>query len=155
MYSFPTYISGIRKHRTWSFCDGAIRARSKTTGQTNRPKAGPPTRRTAEPAAKPWQTPMRAGFPSRLRKRLGPPPPSWAMASVVCRPLVYFHGVVPGQYLSVRPVHVVGHRPSELTAVVDVDAGEVGVQTSSAAAEVRRGYSAQPYCRGRRCGDDP
>lgn len=37
------------------------------------------------------------------------------------RPLIYFHGVVPGRYLAVWPVYVVGDRPQDLTFEVAVD----------------------------------
>lgn len=36
-------------------------------------------------------------------------------------PLVYFHGVVPGKYLAVWPVFIVGDNPGELTFRVAVD----------------------------------
>ena len=36
-------------------------------------------------------------------------------------PLVYLHGVVPGQYLAVWPVYVVGDNPAGLTFQVVVD----------------------------------
>ena len=36
-------------------------------------------------------------------------------------PLVYFHGIVPGKYLAVWPVYIVGDRPSDLTFTVAVD----------------------------------
>jgi len=37
------------------------------------------------------------------------------------RPLVYFHGIVPGRYLAVWPVYIVGDDPSSLTFRVAVD----------------------------------
>jgi len=37
------------------------------------------------------------------------------------RPLVYFHGIVPGKYLAVWPVYVVGDDPKSLTFTVSVD----------------------------------
>ncbi|BAS26347.1 HNH endonuclease [Limnochorda pilosa] len=36
-------------------------------------------------------------------------------------PLIYFHGVVPGEYLAAWPVYVVDDRPSELAVTVVVD----------------------------------
>ena len=36
-------------------------------------------------------------------------------------PLVYFHGIVPGKYLAVWPVYIVGDRPADLTFTVAVD----------------------------------
>lgn len=60
----------------------------------------------------------------------------------VGRPLVYFHGVVAGQYLAAWPVYVVEDRPSELAVLVDVDAGEAADPDVIAAAEVRPGYRA-------------
>lgn len=36
-------------------------------------------------------------------------------------PLIYFHGVVPGKYLAVWPVFIVGDNPAELTFRVAVD----------------------------------
>jgi putative restriction endonuclease len=37
------------------------------------------------------------------------------------RPLIYFHGIVPGQYLAVWPVYIVGDDPANLTFKVAVD----------------------------------
>lgn len=37
------------------------------------------------------------------------------------RPLIYFHGIVPGQYLAVWPVYIVGEDPSSLSFKVAVD----------------------------------
>ncbi|MCI0445879.1 HNH endonuclease [bacterium] len=37
------------------------------------------------------------------------------------RPLVYFHGIVPGQYLAVWPVYIVGEDPPNLAFKVAVD----------------------------------
>ncbi len=37
------------------------------------------------------------------------------------RPLVYFHGVIPGQYLAVWPVYVVANHPDSLTFKVALD----------------------------------
>jgi putative restriction endonuclease len=36
-------------------------------------------------------------------------------------PLVYFHGIVPGKYLAVWPVFIVGDDPDKLTFKVAVD----------------------------------
>jgi len=36
-------------------------------------------------------------------------------------PLVYFHGIIPGKYLAVWPVFIVGDNPSDLTFTVAVD----------------------------------
>ena len=36
-------------------------------------------------------------------------------------PLVYFHGIMPGKYLAVWPVYIVGDNPSALTFTVAVD----------------------------------
>jgi putative restriction endonuclease len=36
-------------------------------------------------------------------------------------PLVYFHGIVPGRYLSVWPVYIVGDKPDKLTFKVAAD----------------------------------
>jgi putative restriction endonuclease len=37
------------------------------------------------------------------------------------RPLIYFHGIVPGRYLAVWPVYIVGDDPAGLTSMVAVD----------------------------------
>ena len=37
------------------------------------------------------------------------------------RPLIYFHGIVPGQYFPEWPVYVVGDAPDELTFTVNID----------------------------------
>jgi len=43
-------------------------------------------------------------------------------------PLVYLHGIVPGEYLPVWPVYVVGDDPTSLSFLVEVDASQlVGV----------------------------
>jgi putative restriction endonuclease len=36
-------------------------------------------------------------------------------------PLVYFHGLVPGRYLAIWPVYIVGDDPQQLTFTVAVD----------------------------------
>jgi putative restriction endonuclease len=57
-------------------------------------------------------------------------------------PLVYLHGIVPGEYLPVWPVYVVGDDPAALTFRVQVD--EAAAPLASAGdrtvAEVRRRY---------------
>jgi len=40
------------------------------------------------------------------------------------RPLVYFHGVVPGKYLAVWPAYIVADDPARLTFTVQVDEAE-------------------------------
>jgi putative restriction endonuclease len=64
-------------------------------------------------------------------------------------PLVYFHGVMPGKYVAVWPVYIVGDNPGQLTFTVAMDdalsvdmwerrlAGEL---VPDPASEVRRGY---------------
>jgi putative restriction endonuclease len=48
------------------------------------------------------------------------------------RPLIYFHGVVPGQYLAVWPVYIVGDDSASLSFKVAVDdIANVEVQTES------------------------
>jgi len=42
-------------------------------------------------------------------------------ASIENPPLIYFHGVVPGKYLAVWPVFIVGDMPDQLTFKVAVD----------------------------------
>lgn len=37
------------------------------------------------------------------------------------RPLIYFHGIVPGRYLAVWPVFVIGDRPTDLTFELAVE----------------------------------
>lgn len=60
------------------------------------------------------------------------------------RPLVYFHGIVPGRYLAVWPVYIVGDNPTTLTfKVVVEEAASVVAEPSLAtneATEVRRAY---------------
>lgn len=62
-------------------------------------------------------------------------------------PLAYFHALVPGKYLAVWPVFIVGDDPASLTFSVAVDdartthqADESKSLISDAAAEIRRGY---------------
>jgi len=65
-------------------------------------------------------------------------------------PLVYFHGVVPGKYLTVWPVFIVGDEPENLTFKVAVDdlsvigreweAGAEGAGVSDTGTEARRSY---------------
>ena len=59
------------------------------------------------------------------------------------RPLVYFHGISPGQYLSVWPVYVVGDNPGALTFRIALDdmesvasPPEMGVKET----EIKRAY---------------
>lgn len=37
------------------------------------------------------------------------------------RPLIYFHGIVPGQYFPEWPVYVVGDAPERLTFTINID----------------------------------
>jgi putative restriction endonuclease len=66
-------------------------------------------------------------------------------------PLVYFHGIVPGKYLAVWPVFIVGDEPDKLTFKVAVDLlsyvesdwqGELGRNSmlSEPASDARRAY---------------
>jgi putative restriction endonuclease len=62
-------------------------------------------------------------------------------------PLVYFHALVPGKYLAVWPVFIVGDDPASLTFSVAVDdasaiqqAEEAGLVASDVVADIRRGY---------------
>lgn len=43
------------------------------------------------------------------------------MAMRVGCPLIYFHGVIPGQYLAIWPVYIVGDDPARLSFTVAVD----------------------------------
>ncbi len=36
-------------------------------------------------------------------------------------PLIYLHGIVPGKYLALWPVYIVGDNPAELTFRIAVD----------------------------------
>lgn len=62
------------------------------------------------------------------------------------RPLVYLHGIVPGRYLAVWPVYVVGDDPASLTFKINVDdvaSVDVAAETFSSLDEatfVRRAY---------------
>ncbi|MGH0038286.1 MAG: HNH endonuclease [Myxococcota bacterium] len=49
-------------------------------------------------------------------------------------PLIYFHGIVPGQYIASWPVYVVGDEPERLAFHVDVD-GAVSASRSDLVAE--------------------
>jgi putative restriction endonuclease len=54
------------------------------------------------------------------------------------RPLIYFHGIVPGRYLAVWPAYIVGDDPAGLTfsvAVDDVASIRIGVQATRPMAE--------------------
>ena len=61
-------------------------------------------------------------------------------------PLAYFHGLVPGKYLAMWPVYVVGDQPEYLAFSIAVDdADQVDVfsearQTTGAIADIRREY---------------
>lgn len=44
-----------------------------------------------------------------------------AKSLVTRTPLVYFHGIVPGKYLAVWPVYVVGDDPTSLTFTIEFD----------------------------------
>ncbi len=56
-------------------------------------------------------------------------------------PLIYFHGTVPGQYLLVWPVYVVGDNPGQLTFTVSVDDPiQLSYERDDADEEIRRGY---------------
>lgn len=60
------------------------------------------------------------------------------------RPLVYLHGIVPGRYLAVWPVYIVGDAPSSLTfRMVLEDASSLVAEPSAVThqmAEARRAY---------------
>jgi putative restriction endonuclease len=56
-------------------------------------------------------------------------------------PLIYFHGTVPGKYLAVWPVYVVGDNPGQLTFTVSVDDPvHLSYERDDTDDEVRRGY---------------
>jgi putative restriction endonuclease len=57
-------------------------------------------------------------------------------------PLVYLHGIVPGEYLPVWPVYVVGDDPTTLTFHIQVDEALAAVSSSSdrTIADARRRY---------------
>lgn len=72
-------------------------------------------------------------------------------------PLIYFHALVPGQYLALWPVLVVGDDPASLTFTVAAEDAQLlnrlpqteptGVEASDSDAEIRRGYIAVVVCR--------
>ena len=63
-------------------------------------------------------------------------------------PLVYFHGVVPGKYLAVWPVFIVGDDPENLTFKVEVeDSSYIGSDWQS---RVASNVIADPAAEGRR-----
>jgi len=56
-------------------------------------------------------------------------------------PLIYFHGTVPGHYLAVWPVYIVGDDPGRLTFTVSVDDPiQLSYERDDADDEIRRGY---------------
>jgi len=56
-------------------------------------------------------------------------------------PLIYFHGTVPGKYLAIWPVYVVGDNPGRLTFTVSVDDPvQLSYERDDAADDIRRGY---------------
>lgn len=61
-------------------------------------------------------------------------------------PLAYFHGLVPGKYLAMWPVYVVGDQPEYLSfSIVVDDADQLDLfsevhETTGTIAEIRRGY---------------
>lgn len=61
-------------------------------------------------------------------------------------PLAYFHGLVPGKYLAMWPVYVVGDQPEYLSFSIAVDdADQLDLfsevhETTGTMAEIRRGY---------------
>jgi len=56
-------------------------------------------------------------------------------------PLIYFHGTVPGHYLAVWPVYVVGDNPGQLTFTVSVDDPiQLSYERNDIDDEIRRGY---------------
>lgn len=59
------------------------------------------------------------------------------------RPLIYLYGIVPGQYLTIWPVYVVGDDPGSLQfkiAVDDVKAIDTDASLPVAESEIRRAY---------------
>lgn len=52
------------------------------------------------------------------------------------RPLIYFHGIVPGRYLAAWPVYIVGDSPQELSFKVAVDSQESVLALADAQARV-------------------
>jgi putative restriction endonuclease len=63
----------------------------------------------------------------------------WAMQKGT--PLVYFLGVVPGQYLATWPVHIVADEPGNLTFTVSLDATTIGGETVLAGEDPARRYA--------------
>lgn len=59
------------------------------------------------------------------------------------RPLIYLHGVVPGEYLACWPVFIVEDRPRELAVLVSLESGQ-RIGSSSIAAEPRKQYALAP-----------
>lgn len=56
-------------------------------------------------------------------------------------PLIYFHGTVPGHYLAVWPVYVVGDNPGQLTFTVSVDDPiQLSYERNDVDDTIRRGY---------------
>lgn len=66
----------------------------------------------------------------------------WAMQKGT--QLVYFLGVVPGQYLATWPVHIVADDPAALTFTVSLDATTAGADAVMAGEDPARGYTVQP-----------
>jgi putative restriction endonuclease len=63
-------------------------------------------------------------------------------------PLIYFHGVIPGKYLAVWPVFIVGDDPENLTFKVEVeDSSYIGADLES---EGRSNFVSDPPAEGRR-----
>ncbi len=63
-------------------------------------------------------------------------------------PLVYFHGVVPGKYMAVWPVFIVGDDPENLTFKVEVeDSSYIGSDWQS---EIPGNVISDPPAEGRR-----
>lgn len=63
----------------------------------------------------------------------------WAMQKGV--PLVYFLGVVPGQYLATWPVHIVADNREALEFTVDLEPASAGGSTAYEVAEAPRRYA--------------
>lgn len=58
------------------------------------------------------------------------------------KPLIYFHGIVPGRYLAVWPVFVVNDSPADLAFQVSFDPGDhINVPELVADEDVRRAYA--------------
>lgn len=58
-------------------------------------------------------------------------------------PLIYFHGIVPGSYLAIWPVYIVGDHPEQLAFTVAFDAGDVVQQPEAQlmVEDARRAYA--------------